>query len=118
MKQGQLLIADHLWLAQVEYARRLSARMRGLLGRAALGRGRGLLIEQCRAVHTVGMRFELDLVFIDRAWQVVKIIKGVPRGRLMIFGGLRAYRVLECEANCVDFTPLQIGIKLEWRDGA
>ena len=41
-----------------------------LLGLAGLGRervGEGLLIPRCTSVHTFGMRFDLDLVFLDRA---------------------------------------------------
>jgi uncharacterized membrane protein (UPF0127 family) len=45
-----------------------SGRRARLLGLAGLDRERagvGLLIPRCRSVHTFGMRFPLDLVFLD-----------------------------------------------------
>lgn len=56
-----------------------------LLGLAALPReraGTGLLLPRCRSVHTFGMRFELDLVFLDRAGRPLAIFVRVPPRRL------------------------------------
>lgn len=55
-----------------------------LLGLALLDRGRageGLLIPRCRCVHTFGMRFALDLLFIDSEGLVVELRRSVPAGR-------------------------------------
>jgi uncharacterized membrane protein (UPF0127 family) len=57
-----------------------------LLGLALLDRDRagpGLLIPCCAAVHTFGMRFELDLVFLDRAGREVGRRVGVPPRRFV-----------------------------------
>lgn len=56
-----------------------------LLGLSLLRReraGPGLLIPRCRSVHTIGMRFPLDLYFLDRAGRVVAQRRAVPPGRL------------------------------------
>jgi uncharacterized membrane protein (UPF0127 family) len=66
------------------------------LGLALLPReraGAGLLIPDCRSVHTVGMRFRLDLLFIDRDGRVVEFRREVPAGRF--FRCRRADAVLE-----------------------
>jgi uncharacterized protein len=57
------------------------ARGRGLLGRAGLAPGEGLWLP-VRSVHTIGMRFALDLVWLDRAGQVVRCDRTVGRGRV------------------------------------
>jgi uncharacterized protein len=51
------------------------------LGLAFLDPGDGaLLIRRCRSVHTFGMRFPLDVVFVDRDWRVVRLVRDVgPR---------------------------------------
>jgi uncharacterized protein len=70
-----------------------------LLGLALLTRkraGAGLLIPGCRSVHTIGMRFRLDLLFFDRRGQVVEICRDVPAGRF--FRCRRAVAVLELPA--------------------
>jgi uncharacterized protein len=67
-----------------------------LLGLALLAReraGAGLLIPGCRSVHTVGMRFALDLLFLDRHGLVVEFCRDVPPGR--VFRCPRAAAVLE-----------------------
>lgn len=56
-----------------------------LLGLAALPReraGTGLLIPGCASVHTFGMRFALDLVFLDRDGRPLLVHRAVPRRRI------------------------------------
>jgi uncharacterized membrane protein (UPF0127 family) len=48
-------------------------RMVGLLGKRGLEPGTGLLIFPSQAIHTVAMRFPIDVVFIDRQWRVVHV---------------------------------------------
>jgi uncharacterized protein len=57
-----------------------TTRVSRLLGLALLSRARagGLLIPRCRSVHTVGMLFHLDLVFLDLKGCVVDIRRNVP----------------------------------------
>jgi uncharacterized protein len=57
-----------------------------LLGLALLDReraGEGLLIPRCRSVHTFGVRFPLDLIFLDARGTVVEIRRQVPPRRLV-----------------------------------
>src|SRR5437868_14745465 len=49
-------------------------RMRGLLGRGSLASGEGILIRPARAIHTLFMRFPIDVIFLDQHGQVVKIV--------------------------------------------
>jgi uncharacterized protein len=67
-----------------------------LLGLALIRReraGAGLLIPGCRSVHTIGMRFRLDLLFFDREGRVVELCRDVPPGRF--YRCRRAEAVLE-----------------------
>jgi uncharacterized protein len=45
--------------------------------------GEGLLIPRCRSVHTFGMRFALDLVFLAADGRVLELRREVPPGRLV-----------------------------------
>ena len=117
MQRGRVQVNGKAWIGEVERAVALKDRLRGLLGRASLGPDAALLIERCGAVHTVGMRFALDLVFLDRGWRVVRVVRGVRPGRLWVGGGWRAARTLELEAGCLDLTDLRVGETLEWREG-
>jgi uncharacterized membrane protein (UPF0127 family) len=64
-----------------------------LLGLALLPReraGPGLLIPRCRSVHTFGMRFALDLLFLDERRRVIGIRRDVPPWRLVRCRGATA----------------------------
>jgi uncharacterized membrane protein (UPF0127 family) len=64
-----------------------------LLGLAWLRReraGAGLLIPACASVHTIGMRFRLDLVFLDERGRPLAIHRGVPPFRLVRCHGAAA----------------------------
>ena len=73
-----------------------SSRTARLLGLALLDRSRsgaGLLIPRCRSVHTFGMRFCLDVAFLDPDGAVLGHRHGVPPGRVV--SDARASAVLE-----------------------
>lgn len=73
-------------------------RMIGMLGRRGLPRGAGLLIRPCNAVHTMGMRFPIDVVYLDREGFVVKVVPWLQPWR-MSFGGRGAHSALEVVAG-------------------
>ena len=59
---------------RVERASTALARLRGLLGRAALPEGEALLIEPCASIHTFFMRFTIDAAFLSRELRVLRAI--------------------------------------------
>ena len=71
-----------------------------LLGLARLDRGAagpGLLIPRCSSVHTFGMRFPLDLCFLDRRRGLLAVRLAVPARRVISHRG--AHAVLEIPAG-------------------
>ena len=82
---------------EVPVARGLRAR---LLGLALLRReraGPGLLIPRCSSIHTFGMRFALDVVFLDDEGRTLREVRGVAASRLVSSRGAAA--VLEMPAG-------------------
>src|SRR3954464_2295894 len=75
-------------------------RMRGLAGLDALGDDEALHIPRCRSVHTFGMRFALDLVWLDRSGAGRRVDRPVPPRRLKTC--LRARSVVELAAGRAD----------------
>ena len=59
-----------------------ATRARGLLGRAALPAGEGLVIRPCNAVHTLGMAFPIDVVHLDAEGRVLHVVAGLKPWRL------------------------------------
>jgi uncharacterized protein len=81
-------------------ARRRSERLAGLAGLDAIGDEEGLLLPRCRSVHTFGMRFALDLVWVGAGGEVVRVDRDVAPRRVRTC--LRARSVVECAAGRAD----------------
>ncbi|KRG75608.1 hypothetical protein ABB30_11565 [Stenotrophomonas ginsengisoli] len=113
MQRLALYRQGHCLLADVGHARRWHQRARGLLLRAPLQPGQGLLIEPCASVHTCFMGYALDLVFLDRAQRVLGWRENLPPWRA---AGLRgAHATLELPAGSLIGLGLQIGQALHWQ---
>lgn len=69
------------------------ARLRGLSLLEPEAAGPGLLIPRCRSVHTLGMRFPIDVVFLDRQGVCLSVRRRVGPGRVV--SDRRAESVLE-----------------------
>jgi len=66
---------------RVEPARTFWTRLVGLLGRANLAPDEGLLIDPCNSVHTLFMRFPIDVAFLDADGRVVRAIANLQPWR-------------------------------------
>jgi hypothetical protein len=67
---------------QVVEATSRRSRRRGLSRLDSLPPDRALHIPKCPAVHTFGMRFDLDLIWLDKTGRVVRVDRGVPARRM------------------------------------
>ena len=85
-------------------------RMKGLLGRASLPSGRGILLRPASSVHTAFMRFPIDVVFLDRDNRVVKIAPEIAPWK--VSAGRGAKSVLELPAGEAARRGLVVGKRL------
>ena len=87
------------------------SRMVGLLGESGLDAGTGLLIIPSQAVHTVGMRFPIDLVFVNKHGGVVHVQPSLVPYRI---SGLhwRARCVIELPAGAIAESCTSVGDEL------
>ena len=76
------LTKDTILVENAAVADNIFYRIKGLLGRKSLLPGEGLLLIPANSVHTIGMKFSLDLVFIDGNGLVLKTIEQMPPGRI------------------------------------
>lgn len=85
-------MADKAGIADTSAKRRT-----GLLKHDRLAPGEGLWIVPCEGVHTIGMKFPIDVVFLNKKKMVVKISHAMPKWRLAF--SFRAHSVLELPAG-------------------
>jgi len=97
-----------------ELAESTIARMRGLLGRDRLEPGTGMLIHPSPSVMTFFMRFPIDVVFLDRDMQIVKIVPALKPWRTA--SARKAVAALELPAGAAEAVGLQVGMRLVIED--
>jgi len=94
------------------HASTLWQRLRGLIARPPLKTGEGLLITPCSSVHTIGMRYPLDLVFLDRNGHVVKCVAGLKPYRMA--AAHKARHTLELPAGSIADSNVAVGDRMTW----
>ena len=67
---------------RVRWARSPTARVRGLLGGAALLAGEALVLEPAKQLHSFRMRYPLDVIFCDRDWDVRHVVRPLRPNRV------------------------------------
>lgn len=105
-------MAEQIWLCRgaqrlcpVEVARSFRDRSRGLLGREGIDGA--LLLQPASSVHTFGMRFDIDVAFLDRGGRVRRVV--TMRRQRLARPVLGARAVLEAEAGTFRAWELRVG---------
>jgi hypothetical protein len=97
--------------SKAQAARGFWPRLRGLLGRSSLQAGEALVLEPCNSIHTAFMRFAIDVVYVGRSGQVVKVISNLKPFR--VSGVLRgAYSAIELPSGTIANTGTAPGDQL------
>jgi len=94
-----------------EVADTSAGRRTGLLKHAGLAPGEGLWIVPCESVHSFGMKFAIDLVYLDRRRRVRKTRRSMRPWR--ISACLMADSVLELPVGTIEATGTEPGDQLE-----
>jgi uncharacterized membrane protein (UPF0127 family) len=95
----------------IDVADTSSKRRTGLLKHAGLAKGQGLWIVPCEAIHCFGMKFSIDVLFLNKKRKVLKVRKDMGRWGIALC--LRAHSVLELPAGTIAATGTQPGDELE-----
>ncbi|MCA1691164.1 MAG: DUF192 domain-containing protein [Acidimicrobiales bacterium] len=106
------LLRDDQVLAALEIATARRDRMRGLLGRDGIDGA--LLLRPGKSVHSVGMRFRIDVAFCDRDLVVLRTVC-LPPNRLTR-PSFRGHCIIEAESGAFDRWRLRAGDRLEVRE--
>jgi uncharacterized membrane protein (UPF0127 family) len=91
-------------------------RMRGLLGRAGLDQGAGMLFRGESSIHSAFMRFEFDAIFMDRDLRVVKVAERIKPWRAL--GAKGSANILELAGGEISRLGIAVGDQLAVSDEA
>lgn len=105
-EQGSAWLVEELHLALGA-----GSRLRGLLGRSGLSEGEGMLLRPCRGIHTLFMRFAIDVLFLDDQGRVVALREELVPWRLTPLVA-DAEAVLELPAGTAARAGVTLGTRL------
>jgi len=105
-RSGELL-TTHAGMANTSELRR-----RGLLKHNSLEPGDGLWIAPCEAVHCFGMKFAIDVIYLNKQKKILKMRANMGKNRISFC--LRAHSVLELPAGTIEKTGTLVGDELEF----
>jgi uncharacterized protein len=105
-------IKQNIVMTEVIIADIFFARLEGLLGKKGLPQGQCMFISPCKSVHTFFMKFPIDVVFIDKGFKVVKVIKNMVPGRTSPYVK-EAWAVIEMPVDAELDSKLEVGDELE-----
>ena len=95
------------------FANSVFKRMIGLLNRKALAQGEGLLLDRCYGIHTIGMRFPIDVLFLDKELQVMRAVSALPPFRTCVVK--HAIYVLELPVGSIQRSQTTAGDQIQMR---
>lgn len=106
-KTKNQIIATHVELADTFIKRAV-----GLLGHKNLDKENCMWFDECKSIHTIGMRFSLDVIFVDKNMVVKKVLLNVKPGRLT-FPVWSARSAFEFSAGALEKQNIQPGDQLD-----
>lgn len=105
-------LSDHaLVVSELRVADGFFTRAKGLLGSRELPEGHGLLIKPCNSVHMLGMSYAIDVVFLSKDMEIVRVIPELKPWRLSPVVK-NAYQVLELPVGTISRLGLVPGNRL------
>lgn len=96
---------------RVEIANTFFSRLKGLLHRKGLDEEEGLLIRPCNQVHTFGMKFDIDVVFLSGSGDVLHIQPNMAPGAVSPFIH-KCHQVLELKSGIIEDRKIIAGKNL------
>ena len=106
-------LTKQTWLAtKVRKADNFFTRLIGLLKRTTLGPEEALWLMPSKGIHTIGMKYPIDVVFLDKAHHVIGLIPSMAPYRLSAVH-LRGYSVLELPNGTLKKSRTEIGDQFE-----
>lgn len=111
MYQGRLSFSNNRVLS-VQKTQHWYERLAGLLALPALKKGQGLLISPCNSVHTLGMKYALDLVYLNKQQEIIKLCENIVAQRFS--GCWAAQAVLELPTGSIAQLQLTTGLSATW----
>ncbi len=99
------VLGDHIDVAETN-----AERLKGLLGTCFLPAGHGLLLKPCNGIHTFGMSYPIDVLFLDNEYRVLEIVPDLRP--MLVARNAAGTMVLELPTGTAAMTGTETGDRL------
>ena len=99
---------NNLIAGDVKLADNLFSRTIGLLSKKSLSEGEGLVIKPCCSIHTFFMRFEIDVLFVNKKNEIIALYENVKPWRILPIH-LTSHYVIELPARTITAKEVEKG---------
>lgn len=117
MRHGNIIVwrdGDKVTILSGLQTQSLKERLCGLLVLAPLKPEQALWLTPCNSIHTAAMKYDLDLIYLDRNNAICKLVEDIPPWRMS--GSLKAKVTIELPAGSIKQFNIQHGDRCEWQD--
>ena len=117
MRQGRIIVSrEGMEITRIKgmQTQSMKERLGGLLVLDELKREQALWISPCNSVHTLGMKYALDLVYIDKNNIVCGLVNQLKPWRMSLC--IQAKAVMELTAGSLQYLNIQRGDSCKWLD--
>lgn len=113
MRYVKAMLDGQEFLQRVEIADNFFTRFMGLMYRKELSAGSGMLIRPCSQIHTFGMKFAIDAIFLNKDNQVVRVLSNIKPHRILPYIS-KSKQVLELAAG--NAAGIETGSRILFKD--
>lgn len=96
-------------------AKSFSSRLKGLLGLNSFTNFDGLLLINCRQIHSIGMKFIFDAIYLDKNYKILSKYSNIAKNKILPYN-INAKYVLELPSGTIEKYALQIDEYLEFEE--
>ncbi len=96
-----LIYANNFWQKKI-----------GLLNHVGLDPRSGIFFKNVRSIHTCGMTFEFDLIFLDKFYRVTGVLSDVKMNQKNVSGPKGTKHIIEVGSGFINLENLRVGDEL------
>lgn len=104
----KILKNDEIICENILFANTPIKRLIGLLGRNEFNDIDGLLLSPCAQIHSLGMKFNFDAIYLDKNYKIIAIFENIKKNRILPYKYTAKY-VLELPLNTIKNNKLELG---------
>jgi len=88
------------------------SRLKGLIGKKRIKENEGLFIPNCSSIHSIFMRCNIDIIFLDKNFRITKTVRNIKPYRI-VMGTFHTSHVIELQSNKLENYSCQIGNQIK-----